>query len=218
MYIAGEGTHKIICSGTEIGSTKDGGGIFLTARHCVANINTNKIFDHLAVSFSGNQLGPYYDAKPIALSLTDDIALLYLVNGSDVPFVRIKDERRLHPNSPIFNVSHPLGTGEYTLHGEYLASAFFAPPLDMIEMYPQWQFSMPFDMTIAPGSSGSGLFSESQRALIGVVVGTTENGGYNIAIPSDRVIDFLMDIKDNTVTKFIASFPEQDADVTIEFN
>ena len=88
----------------------------------------------------------------------------------------------------------------------------------MIEMYPQWQFSMPFDMTIAPGSSGSGLFSESQRALIGVVVGTTENGGYNIAIPSDRVIDFLMDIKDNTVTKFIASFPEQDADVTIEFN
>src|SRR6267142_1262320 len=50
------------CSGTEIGSTADGGGIFLTARHCVADSQTNKLNEHFAVSFTDNQAGPFYDA------------------------------------------------------------------------------------------------------------------------------------------------------------
>jgi len=66
-------------------------------------------------------------------------------------------------------------------------------------------------MTIAHGSSGSGVFSNRERALVGVAVGTFEEGSFNIAIPADRVIDFLNDLQDNTVEKFQYAFPVKEA-------
>lgn len=201
--------RKFHCSGTEIGKTSDGDGIFLTARHCVANPETYKINTNITVSFSADQGGPFYDAQPIALSLTDDLALLVLRDGADIPAVRIRDERRLFGGDPIFNVSFPLGTGKETFHGEFMAARFPTMPAQAVQSYPVWTYSMPINLTIAHGSSGSGIFNQKQRALIGVAVGTFGEGNYNIAIPSDRVIDFLNDLRDNTVTKFVAAFPEQ---------
>ena len=203
--------RRFHCSGTEIGKTNDGGGIFLTARHCVANHETNALYEKLVVSFSANQGGPFYDATPVAISLTDDLALLYLKNGADIPEVKIKDERRLRSGASIFNVSFPLGTGKGVFHGEYMSPRFPFFPVDAKEEVPQWSYGMPMNLTIAHGSSGSGVFSNKERALIGVAVGTFNEGSYNIAIPSDRVLDFLFDLQDNTVEKFKYAFPEKEA-------
>lgn len=209
IFITKNGERTFACSGTEIGKTTDGGGVFLTARHCVASVDTNKIYDGITVSFSANEGGPYYDAQPVALSLSDDLALLYLRDGADIPEVKVKDERNLSGGSPIFNVSFPLGTGKILFHGEYIDSHFPVLP-EEAEAYPQWSYAMPVNITVAPGSSGSGLFSQRQRALIGVTVGTFGEGGYNVAIPSDRVIDFLNDLRDNTVEKFKQAFQEKE--------
>ena len=210
IFLNHDGERQFICSGTEIGLTPDGGGIFLTARHCVANPETHAINKNLTVSFSDNQAGPYYDAEPIALSLTDDIALLYLRNGSSIPMVRISDERKLSPGDPIFNVSFPLGTGKYTFHGEFLSSVFKV----FIDGMPlEWLYALPMNLTIAPGSSGSGIFSQKQHALIAVAVGTTRNGGFNIAIPATRVLYLLHDLRDNTVEKYKQAFPEKEEDL-----
>jgi S1-C subfamily serine protease len=205
----GPGHHKFFCSGTEIGSTPDGGGIFLTARHCIANPNTNEIRENLSVSFSADQGGPFYDAAPIALSLSDDLALLYLRNGAGIPAVKIRDNRRLRGGDPIFNVSFPLGTGKQVFHGEYIGPRFLSLMDELAADYPQWDYAMPMNLTIAHGSSGSGVFSQKEHAMIGVAVGTFEEGSYNIAIPADRVLDFLNDLKDNTVQKFRYAFPEK---------
>jgi S1-C subfamily serine protease len=202
--------NRFHCSGTEIGRTNDGGGIFLTARHCVADPDTNQINENLSVSFSDNEGGPYYIAAPIAVSLTDDLALLYLKNGADIPVVNIKDERWLRSGNPIFNVSFPMGAGKTTFHGEYLMPIFPHFP-DILAQYSMWTNAMPINLTIAHGSSGSGIFSKKEHALIGVAVGTFEEGSYNIAVPADRVLDFLNDLPDNTVDKFIKAFPIQDA-------
>lgn len=211
IFISGKHSdRRFSCSGTEIGKTLDGGGVFLTARHCVANPDTNKINEKIVVSFSANQSGPFYDATPIALSLSDDLALLYLNDGADIPSVPIKDERWLTSGDTIFNVSFPIGTGKVLFHGEYLAPRFPAVPTEIIEKYSQWTYAMPMNLTIAPGSSGSGIFSQSQKALIGVAVGTSGQGSYNIAIPSDRVLAFMDDLKDNTVEKFKYAFPEKE--------
>jgi S1-C subfamily serine protease len=204
-----DGSHTFHCSGTEIGKTNDGGGIFLTARHCIANPDTNKINDRIIVSFSDNQHGPYYEAQPIALSLDDDLALLYLKNGSDIPKVGIKDERRLHGGDAVFNVSFPLGMGKSVFHGEYMAPSFSTMPSELLSDYTFWIHAMPVNLTFAHGSSGSGIFSSKQRGLIGVAVGTFSEGSYNIAIPSDRVLDFLFDLTDNTVQKFVQANPEK---------
>lgn len=195
------------CSGTEIGSTKDGGGIFLTARHCVADADTNELNENMSVSFSENQAGPFYDAEPVAISSTDDLALLYLRNGAGLPSVKVRDNRRLSAGDSIFNVSFPLGTGKQVFHGEYMRGNFAVYTYDGLTEYAFWRYAMPMNLTIAHGSSGSGIFSRREHALVGVAVGTFEEGSFNIAIPSNRVLYFLNDLKDNTVDKFVQANP-----------
>lgn len=201
--------RRFECSGTEIAHTKDGDGIFLTARHCVASVETNKITRRMQLSFSDNMGGPYYDAVPIAISTSDDLALLLVRNGASIPEVKIKDERRLRGGDPIFNVSYPLGAGKLIFHGEYLAPRFPMFP-GILADYPMWQFAMPANITWAHGSSGSGVFSSGQRALIAVCVGTFSEGSFNVAIPADRVLDFLADLSDNTVERFALQNPEKE--------
>jgi S1-C subfamily serine protease len=209
IFVNKDGHRQFDCSGTEIGHTNDGGGIFLTARHCVADFETNEFIPNETVSFGANEGGPYYDAAPIALSLTDDVALLYLRNGANIPEVKIKDEGTLSSGDPIFNVSFPLGIGKNIFHVEFMAPRFpFLSP-DILEKYNQWTYSMPMNLTIANGSSGSGVFSQKDHALIGVAVGSFGEGSFNIAIPASRIIGFLNHLDDNTVAKFIAAFPPQ---------
>jgi len=201
--------RRFNCSGTEIGHTSTGDGVFLTARHCVADPDTNVVNQSMKVSFSDNEGGPFYDAMPIAISLTDDVALMLIRNGAGVPEVRIKDERGLKSGDPIFDVSFPYGTGKQVFYGRFMSSAFLAMPLEIIEQYPFWIHTMPMDVTIAPGSSGSGIYSAKERALIGIAVGDFHSGTYDIVTPADRVLDFLNDLQDNTVDKFIAANPEK---------
>jgi S1-C subfamily serine protease len=205
-------SREFHCSGTEIGHTAEGDGIFLTARHCVADPSTNEVSKYVVVSFSDNEGGPFYDAKPLAISLNDDLALLLIRDGASIPEVKIRDERRLRNGDPIFNVSFPLGTGKEEFHGQYMRPNFPALPIKLLVEYPMWEYSMPMNMTIAHGSSGSGVFSKKLQALVGVAVGTFKEGSYNIAIPADRVIDFLNDLQDNTVEKFVAAHPQQPDD------
>ncbi len=206
IFIAG----RFHCSGTEIGKTQNGNGIFLTARHCVANPDTNELNKDIMVTFGDNEGGPYYAARPLALSLSDDLALLELRNGASITEVKIKDERKLKQGEAIFNISYPLGTGKLEFHGQYMSPVFPHYPEEFVS-YPQWLHSMPMNLTIAHGSSGSGVFSDRERALIGVAVGTFSEGSFNIAIPADRVIDFLNDLQDNTVEKFQYAFPVKEA-------
>lgn len=211
IFLTDKGGREFFCSGTEIGHTIEGDGVFLTARHCVADPDTNEIRGPLSVSFSLNQGGPFYDAAPIALSLTDDVAVLLIRDGADVPSVRIRDEKDLIAGDPIFNVSFPLGTGKQIFHGEFMATHFLILPSEILAEYSQWAYTMPMNITIAHGSSGSGIFSNKERALVAVAVGTFQEGSYNIAIPASRVINFLSHINDNTVDKFQKAFPIKDA-------
>ena len=211
IFVPGEnGQAQFHCSGTEIASS-NGEGYFLTARHCVADPETDKIARVMIVSFSDNQKGPFYTAHPVAISLTDDLALLELVNGADVPTVAVKSEKWLKSGDPIFNVSFPLGTGKERFHGEFMQSRFPSLPAEYLDKYTAWANAMPMNLTIAHGSSGSGVFSNREHALIGVAVGTFQEGSYNIAIPGSRVIAFLTHLSDNTLAKYAESHPERAA-------
>lgn len=198
------------CSGTEIGHSQ-GDGIFLTARHCIANVSTDKINKPIQVSFSANEGGPFYDAVPVALSIKDDLAVLLLKNGAGIPEVHIADGKNLKYGADVFNISFPAGVGKTHFHGNYIQPRFSYVPADLSSQYPQWLETMPVQITIAPGSSGSGLFSPDRKALVGVMVGDFHSGEFAIAVPSDVVIDFLAHLKDNTVTKYQAAHPEHES-------
>lgn len=195
LFLDGE----FFCSGTEIGKTSDGGGVFLTARHCVVDLETGDIHQNVMASFSENEAGPFFATKPIAISLTDDLALLYIVNGASIPTVSIKDENRLKVGDTIFAVSYPLSSGKLIIHGEYLS-----PKFPHVPGFKEsgWSYAMPINLSVAPGSSGGGIFSDKEKALIGVVVGKSGEGSFNVAIPSDRVLYLISHISSNTVEKF----------------
>ncbi len=196
--------RRFICSGTTIGHTTAGDAVFLTARHCVwedadpGDIFTppteGKLLGPEEVSFSDNEAGPYYTAVPWKISKTDDVALLILKNGGNLPVVRLGDERILRVGDPLTNYTFAYDFGKMAIAIKFVAPAFSHYPAGLLEQIPFWSHSMPIDGTVAPGSSGSGLFDPRQRALIGIAVGGTRQGGLNIAIPVSRVWNIPDDV------------------------
>lgn len=172
------------CSGSEI-ALPNGGKAFLTARHCLVDDGFNLRTKNFMVSFSDDEKGPFYLAKPLALGLDDDVALLALTGDADVPTVQLADEHTLKAGDPIYNISFPLSAGKLRFDGEFQAARYPHMPAGL-EMYPEWRFAMPMNLTIAHGSSGSPVFNTAGD-VIGVAVGATSEGQFNIAIPATRV-------------------------------
>lgn len=202
VFLNMAGSWRFVCSGTTIGSTRDGDALFLTARHCVYAEAEEPSFDgpgHPAglmgeekVSFSANEAGPFYQAVPFKVSATDDVAILRLVNGAGLPAVRLGTEARLQSGDILTNYTFALNLGRMSLTLKAVSPVFAHLSAEVLAI-PTWRYSMPIDGTVAPGSSGSGLFDPRQRALVGVVVGTVQFGGLNIAIPISRVWSLLSD-------------------------
>ncbi|MBZ5617095.1 MAG: serine protease [Acidobacteriia bacterium] len=174
---------RFTCSGSEI-NLPNGGKAFLTARHCVIDEHFKLHAGKRTVSFSNNELGPFYKADLLALGLDDDIALLKLVNDQDVPALDLVSEKLEQPNAPIYNISFPLDAGKTQFYGNFIAARFAHVPF-FFEEYPEWHETMPMAMTIAHGSSGSPVFNKFGQ-VIGIAVGTFGEGNFNIAEPTTR--------------------------------
>lgn len=201
LFLDKNGSRRFICSGTVIGHTDTGDALFLTARHCVYTDGGMTwdgpepagVLGPEEVSLTDNEAGPFYTAVPLKISKYDDVAILRLINGGDLPAVGLGDERLTHTGDTLTNYTFALDFGKMPLTLRAVAPVFAHPPAEMLAQLPTWAHSMPVDGTVAPGSSGSGLFDPAQRRLTGVAVGTVQYGGLNIAIPVSRVWALLGD-------------------------
>lgn len=200
IFLTKDGHRKFICSGTVFAvNPATGDALFLTARHCVWNDGDpdNNMAPGLVgkeeVSFTPNEEGPFYTAIPYKVSKTDDVAILTLKNGAGLPFVRLGDEHFVRPGDTLTNYTFALDMGEMDIFLKSIAPAFNHLPEGLAKNRPMWAHSMPIDGTVAPGSSGSGLFDPRQRRIVGVAVGMTRMGGLSIAIPVSRVWNLLTD-------------------------
>jgi S1-C subfamily serine protease len=201
------GSHlEMICSGVETGYDSDGNGIFVTARHCVFNDEVNAFYKNEVVSFSDNGSGPYYATELYQVSNTDDLAVLKLKGAGARPVAQIGDESQLKPGDPVDNVSYPEFMGKLEFHGAFITPVWPHVPRDILYAFPQWAHVMPVDITIAPGSSGSPLFDSKTHAVIGIMVGSTNQGRLNIAIPISRLL-FMYLTKDGDIKRFVMNNP-----------
>jgi hypothetical protein len=191
--------NNFVCSAVSIGWSA-----VITARHCVVSVDTNEITEHQSVTFAGNEEGPFYLTEIQAISLTDDLAILHLVNGAGLPRVQLGQD--LDYGAAVFNVSYPLGVGKLRFDGESVAPEFSRLPA-IFQMFPQWRLAAPVNITIAHGSSGSGVFESTKRTLVGIVVGTTGEGEFQIMEPASRVRYLLTHLQDNTKQRFQAANP-----------
>lgn len=201
--------RRFICSGSEIGSDSDGNGIFLTARHCVWNENFNKFYPNEEVSFSDDEKGPFYTTSIYAISQTEDIALLKVINAakSGVPSEVLEDEHALKAGDPVENMSYPYGMGKLEMHGNFIASVFPNFPDQFLAGVPEWLHSMPVDITIEPGSSGSPLFDSKTHRIIGVMVGLFNPGALTVAEPVSLLVDMYSHLDSNSLEAFVKAHP-----------
>lgn len=187
----------LVCSGVAISEE-----LVLTARHCVVDENNN-FFPEETVSFADNEAGPFYDTRLVAVSQTDDIAILQLINGEN-EYVLIGDEH-LRAGDKVFNISYPNSLGKLKFYGRFVAPMFSHRPANLSRY--RWEYTMPVDITIASGSSGSGIFSPSEKALIGIAVGSSREGGLIIVVPVSRLKELLLHIMENTPEEYRKKFP-----------
>lgn len=206
ILVPNRGRLEMICSGVETGYDSDGNGIFVTARHCVFDRDVNAFYKNEFVSFSDNGSGPYYQTQLYAVSNTDDLAVLKLVGAGSRPVAQIGNEADLVPGDPVDNVSYPEFMGKLEFHGAFVAPLWPHLPADIAVEFPEWRFAMPVDITIAPGSSGSPLFDAKTHSVIGIMVGSTNMGRLNIAIPISRLLAMYVN-KDGDIRTFILSHP-----------
>lgn len=208
MYFIEDGKQEFGCSGTLIGFDDHGNGLFLTARHCVwsdgeedGGEGAGLIHKPITVSFSDNEIGPFYAAVPIKVSSIDDVALLAVFNVEpNHAYVKIGSEFAATTDDKIMNYSFALSAGKTGLPVFFIENSFGHMPLGIHEEMPKWDHAMFIGVPAAPGSSGSGIIDLTQKRLIGVVVGHTPYGSISVAIPVSRVWNFLADPKSEDLT------------------
>lgn len=173
-----------ICSG--VNATYNTHTYFVLARHCVVD-DEQQIRKELMVSFSNNIRGPYYFATVKAVSDTDDLAVLTLINGENLPSVELGNELPLNIGHKIFGLGFPLGRGKRLTGGWFFSHRF----VNVHELPSGWDYSMPVLLPVAPGSSGGGIFDSANGKLIGITVGYIPPNIISIAIPVSRLKIFL---------------------------
>lgn len=214
VQVQKDGKRAVICSGTSI-ETPDKQTFILTARHCVVDLDTNKIYEGEDVTFADNGDGPFYATEIAAISDDEDLALLRVVNPGKLPAVKLGDESKLAPGDPLFVWSFPRGLGKI-----YTTATFVAPKFPISQVWALsygWQNAMPWQATISYGSSGSGIFDEAQQALVGVTVGfMPPDFNIKIAMPVSRVKFLLAHMQQNSVehwrTNHVPKVPQSDPD------
>jgi len=183
IYLVTSKGRGQICSGTSIKSPSKDYGLVLTARHCVADLDTNEIYAKKAghpeeVSFSDDERGPYYTTSIEAISDDEDYALLRVNNSEKIPYVELGDSKKLEVGDSIFSWSFPSDAGKLYAIGRVMSSGGKYPhfPGILAKDYSVWRNAYPADITIAHGSSGSGIFDSEQQKLVGVLVGAFPDG------------------------------------------
>jgi hypothetical protein len=205
IFVTKDGVRQLLCSGAVFGHTSDGGALFVTARHCVWQDEEQsltlsglmQIHEGLRgpeqVSLSENEQGPFYDAYPVFISNKDDLAILYLNNGADLPSIPLGDEKLIEDKDPLLNFTYAEDFGKMSVDMKAIAYSAQHWPKYMATEYPFWRTPMLVDGTAGPGSSGSVVIDQRQKSIIGVLVGTTGDGGLDIVEPSSRIWSLMGD-------------------------
>lgn len=179
--------------------------LLATAKHCLlsddwGNTRHTRIPNgYLLVSFTANELGPFYPVVASVLSKTDDVAIIKIINAPDVVISKLGSEYDLIAGDEIEDIGFPLGLGKVKTFGRFVSPYFYHTPDVALNSY-GWERAMPADITVAPGASGSGVFDLRTRTVIGIVVAQLGYGNFSLLEPIS-VVKALRKTLDTPVKK-----------------
>ena len=149
-----------------------------------------------SVKFSG---GKKADAELVGWHPADDVALLKVKNGKDLPFVPLGDSEALRVGDPVIAVGNPFALGAE--NWEPTVTYGIVSALHVYLDNPGYKDAIQTDAQINPGNSGGPLIT-----MKGEVVGINGrieikrfknrvNSGIGYAIPSGQISRFLPHFK-----------------------
>ena len=79
------------------------------------------------------------------VSAKEDVAVIKVVNGKDLPITALEDEAALKPGAPVVDVSYAWDFGKLSTYGMLLGIRFPHFTTGLSESYPEWFNAMPVD-------------------------------------------------------------------------
>jgi S1-C subfamily serine protease len=175
--LAGSSVQLRVERGAFCSATHIGGGRFITAAHCMA-------FPQFSVRTDKD------DTAPAEVLWKNELYDLALVRAGGLNVARAEIDCRLaQPGTSVYAVGNPLGL-EFVRTGGTVISKEITGAVT-VGYTETWKERIVADITIAPGSSGGGLFDTETGSLVGVNVGIYSGFRYAVAVPSTTVCAML---------------------------
>jgi hypothetical protein len=171
------------CTATAYKKT-DKGYRFVTASHCVPGETPEEQQDiKYFVTSDTEGEKTYIKAALVAASdktSGEDFAIFDVETKAAFTVIPLGDNSKLSLGSKVIDVAGPLGLGKQYFEGYVSNLKLDRPKLDAGEI--QWKDVMLVMIGGGPGSSGSSVVSEDQKAIIGLLVGQFNGGNIGMII------------------------------------
>lgn len=169
-----DGGMKMRCTATAYRKLdKDSGYRLASASHCItgesdADQKGAKYF--ITTDSAGSKT--FIPAKLVEAgdrNVGDDFSIFEVREDAQLGITPLGDSDKVMVGEAVVNVASPLGLGKQFFQGSVSSVLIDRPPLDAGDV--QWKNVMLVEIGSGPGSSGSAIVSEEQKAIIGFIVG-----------------------------------------------
>lgn len=176
---------------------------FASASHCVSG-ETEEEQKSAKYFVTSDTTGPktFIPAKLVEAGdrkVGDDFSIFEVQSDLRIEVTPLGDSNKLTLGEPVVNVASPLGLGKQFFQGYVSDLLIDRPPLDAGEV--QWKNVMTVQIGSGPGSSGSAIVSEEQKAIAGFLVGGFSANIGAIVVPVNKFKEFEDKVDKGTYKK-----------------
>lgn len=187
-----DGGMRMKCSATAYRKL-EAGYRFASASHCVeGDSDTKQKAGKYFITFDTEGSKTFIPARLVEAgdrNVGDDFSIFEVLTDAKVDVTPLGDSDKIVTGENVINVASPMGLGKQFFQGYVSSPHLDRPPLDAGEV--QWTNVMLVFIGGGPGSSGSAIVSEDQKAIIGFLVGSMGSGNLGaICIPVNKFAAF----------------------------
>lgn len=158
---------------------------FVSASHCVAGDTDDeqKNGTKYYISFDATGSKDFIPASVVAAGdrkKGDDFSIFFVASDKVIPVTPLGDESTLKVDDKVIDVAAPLGLGKQFFEGYISNLLLDRPQLEADGV--NWRSVMLVKIGGGPGSSGSAVVSDDQKAIIGFLVGSFNQGDIGMII------------------------------------
>jgi hypothetical protein len=201
-----DGGMKMTCTATAYKKLdKDAGYRFVSASHCVSGeTDQEQKASKYFITFDTTGEKTFIPASLVMAGdrkVGDDFSIFEVKTAAKLETVPLGDSDKLTIGDAVVNVASPLGLGKQFFQGYISDTVVDRPPLDAGDV--QWKDVILVAIGGGPGSSGSSIVSEDQRAIIGFLVGSFGEGSNigHIVVPVSKFKKFETAVDNHTYKK-----------------